>query len=52
MHGHNQEGTITILFQKHFKFMFNKYIKQCFAFSEWKVFQFIFLQQIEILWDV
>jgi hypothetical protein len=25
--------------------MFNKYIKQCFAFSEWKISQFIFLQK-------
>jgi hypothetical protein len=34
MHGHSQEGTNTILFQNPFKLMFNKYIKQCYAFSE------------------
>jgi hypothetical protein len=34
MHGHSQEGKNTILFQNPVKLMFNKYIKQCFAFSE------------------
>jgi hypothetical protein len=41
-----------ILFQNPFKLMFNKYIKQCYPFSEWKASQFIFLQKTEILWDV
>jgi hypothetical protein len=52
MHGHNQEGTNTILFQNSFKLMFDKYIKHYYAFNEWKVSQFIFLQKVEILWNV